>query len=163
MITIKNTNLKSDISLSSILSVLTKQKILKIIDRTGEYISPNLKKDETARRAAAIMLDYPQSVLDAISKTELPLVKEFIDAGPNAYVVKKARKSDYMLQKMGLVLTYVDYDNNQWSMLMPDEVREALAPLIDISIEEREHIGKTDIKTLRKQMRMFGAIGSLLK
>ncbi len=88
----------------------TKEKIVGIITKLGAYISPNLKKDETARRAAAILLDDPQLVLDDLNKDELKLVKEFVDAGPNAYITRKMRKMPYKLQKYALVLTYEDFD-----------------------------------------------------
>lgn len=53
---------------------------------------------------------------------------EFVKAGPNKYVVRKMRKVPYKLQKFGLVLTYEDMVNEEWHMLMPDCVRESLAP-----------------------------------
>lgn len=110
MVTISHTGFTSNIPLEAILRVKTKEKIVGIITKLGAYISPNLKKDETARRAAAILLDDPQLVLDDLNKDELKLVKEFVDAGPNAYITRKMRKIPYKLQKYALVLTYEDFD-----------------------------------------------------
>ena len=109
MVTISHTGFTSNIPLEAILRVKTKEKIVGIITKLGAYISPNLKKDETARRAAAILLDDPQLVLDDLNKDELKLVKEFVDAGPNAYITRKMRKIPYKLQKYALVLTYEDF------------------------------------------------------
>lgn len=50
MITIDNTSFTSNQSLTSILSVLTKSKMMDICKKLELYVSPNLKKDETARR-----------------------------------------------------------------------------------------------------------------
>ena len=116
----------------------TKEKIVGIITKLGAYISPNLKKDETARRAAAILLDDPQLVLDDLNKDELKLVKEFVAAGPNAYITRKMRKMPYKLQKYALVLTYEDFDAQLWQMLMPDAVRLAFAPYIDGAMAFKE-------------------------
>ena len=64
MVTISHTGFTSNIPLEAILRVKTKEKIVGIITKLGAYISPNRKKNETARRAAAILLDDPQLVLD---------------------------------------------------------------------------------------------------
>ena len=52
MITIKNTQFTSDISLADIMNVMTKVKMLDICKKLDLHVNPNLKKDETARRVA---------------------------------------------------------------------------------------------------------------
>lgn len=64
--------------------------------------------------------------MSRLSKTELLILEEILDAGPNAYIEKKMRKTPYMLQKWGLVFTNEDEAAGKWYLLMPDEVREAL-------------------------------------
>ncbi|MEY8687562.1 hypothetical protein AB9N12_16000 [Bacteroides sp. AN502(2024)] len=102
MITIKNTELKSAIKLCTVLNVLTKDEIV-VMD---EYISPNLKKVETAVRAAGIILQDPMLVLEDLNKDELKLVKEFVNAGPDAYISRKMRKMPYKLQKYPRKMTH---------------------------------------------------------
>ena len=46
MVTLRNTDFKSDMRLCSALNVKTKSNAVYIITKLGEYISPNLKKDE---------------------------------------------------------------------------------------------------------------------
>lgn len=135
MVTIKNTDFTSNQSLAAILNVKTKVDMLKIIKKLDLYVSPNLKKDETARRVAQELLDNPISILSCLCKTELELLNEFIEAGPNAYVTRKIRKTEYKLQKFCLVLTNIDYVNDQWHMIMPDSVRESLAPSASAYLE----------------------------
>ena len=77
MITIKDTTFTSDISLVAILGVMTKAEMLKICDKLELYVSPNLKKDETARRVARELLDNPCDILHVLNKQELQLVDEF--------------------------------------------------------------------------------------
>ena len=101
--------------------------MLKICNKLDLYVSPNLKKDETARRIAQEILHNPLQVLEQLCKSELQLLDKIEKAGPNQYVVVKMRKTPYKLQKFGLVLTYEDFEKEEWHLLMPDCVRESLA------------------------------------
>ena len=87
MITISNTDFKSNISLSSILTVKTKADMLSVCKKLDLYVSPNLKKEETARRLAIEMLEYPMNVLAQFCKAELQLLDKLIKAGANEYVM----------------------------------------------------------------------------
>ena len=142
MITIKNTDFQSNFRLSQLFNVLTKDEIVKIITKLDEYISPNLKKADTAARAASMILYDPMLVLEDLNKDELKLVKEFVEAGANQYIIRKQRKTPYKLQKYALVATYEDDKAAQWHMLMPDEVREAFAPHIDEALAFKEKFPK---------------------
>ena len=142
MITIKNTDFQSNIRLCNLLNVLTKDQIVKIITKLDEYISPNLKKADTAVRAASMILHDPMLVLEDLTKDELKLVKEFVEAGANQYIIRKMRKTPYKLQKYALVVTYEDTQAEQWHMLMPDEVRVAFAPHIDEALAFKEKFPK---------------------
>jgi len=156
MITIKNTQFRSNISLVDIMNVMTKVKILDICKKLDFYVSPNLKKDETARRVASEILDNPCDVLHVLNKQELQMVDEFVKVGPNKYVQRKMKKTPYKLQKFGLVLTYEDEVNQQWHMLMPDCVREAFAPKYQPYLDIAEKGAKLPSK---KQIRMMTALG----
>ena len=125
MVTISNTNFTSNLSLASILSVKTKADMLKICKKLDLYVSPNLKKDETAR--AHEILHNPLQFLEQLCKTELQLLDKIEKAGSNQYIVVKQRKTLYKLQKFCLVLTYEDHEKGEWHLLMPDCVRESLA------------------------------------
>ena len=127
MTTIKHTNFKSNTALADILAVKTKADMLKICDKLDLYVSPNLKKDETARRIASEILSHPIHVLSQLCKSELQLLDKIVKAGANQYVIVKQRKTLYKLQKFALVLTYEDHEKGEWHLLMPDCVRESLA------------------------------------
>ena len=128
MITIPNTNYKaSDIQLAQILYSTTKVNMLKVLKKFDLYASPNLKKDETARRVAAEVLDNPIEILSRLSKTELQIVDEFVKGGDDTYVVRKQRQTFYILQKYFLVVTYCDETKGEWHMFMPKALRESLA------------------------------------
>ena len=128
MITIPHTNYKSsDIQLAQILNSTTKVNMLKVLKKFDLYASPNLKKDETARRVAAEVLDNPIEILSRLSKTELQIVDEFVKGGDDTYVVRKQRQTFYILQKYFFVVTYCDEAKGEWHMLMPKALRESLA------------------------------------
>ena len=128
MITIPNTNFKADgVCLAQILNSTTKVNMLKVCKKFDLYVSPNLKKDETARRIALEVLDNPIEILSRLSKSELQIVDEFVKGNDDTYVVRKQRKTFYILQKYYLVLTYCDDTKGEWHMLMPKEVRDSLA------------------------------------
>lgn len=97
--------------------VLTKEAMIETSKKLDLYVSPNLKKDKTARRLADEILENPQAVLCSLSKTELQLVDEFVKAGPNKYITRKMRKNCCKLQKYSLIFTYEDFEAGEWKML----------------------------------------------
>ena len=159
MITIKDKKFTSNISLAGILNCMTKVEMLKICDKLELYVSPNLKKDETARRVAREILDNPDDVLHVLNKQELQIIDEFVKAGATHYVVRKMRKTFYKLQQYGLVLTYKDMEHNEWHMLMPDTVRESLAPYYQDYLDLAEAGQKLPSK---KQLRIMDVMAHLL-
>ena len=74
-----------------------------------------------------------------LSNTDFHFQYQIVKVGPNQYVIRKIRKIPYKLQKYGLVLTYEDFINEQWHMLMPDAVRTVLAesysPYLDAAMK----------------------------
>ncbi len=88
------------------------------------------------------ILENPLAVLCSLSKNELQLVDEFVKAEPNKYIMRKMRKTDYKLQKYALILTYEDYEANEWKMLMPDCVRESLSTSLPAILSIVEKTGK---------------------
>ena len=159
MITISHTEHKSDIALSNILAVMTKAEMLGICKKLDLYVSPNLKKDETARRLAVEILCNPINVLSQLCKAELQLLDKIIKAGANQYVIVKQRKTLYKLQKFGLVLTYEDFDKDEWHLLMPDSVRQALATSYPAYLDMAEKGVKAPSP---KELRMMAALQRLL-
>lgn len=159
MVTIPDKTFKSNQKLADILYVMKKDELLKIAKRLDFYVSPNVTKDKVASRLAAQMIAEPIEIVSRLSKTELLLLEELIGAGPNTYVEKKWRKSLYMLQKWGLVLTYEDEPNDRQYLLMPDGVREALAtvsaPYIVLAKEGKKGPSAKDL-------RMVSMMASLL-
>lgn len=93
-----------------------------------------------------------------LSKSELQLVDEFVKAGPNQYIIKKMRKTQYKLQKYSLIQTYEDFEAGEWKMLMPDSVRESLATSLPYILSIVEKTGKAP---KYKDLRMLAFLNSL--
>lgn len=138
MITIQNTEFTSSVLLKDILLAMTKENMLKICKKLDLYVSPNLKKEATAQRVADELLNNPLNILCKLSKAELQLVDEFVNAGAGKYIIRKQRKTQYKLQKYALVLTYEDDKEEQWHLLMPDKVRESLAKSYKVYLDFAE-------------------------
>lgn len=153
------TTYDSSIRLVQLVGGATKVNMLKVCDKLDLYVSPNLKKDETARRVAQEMLDNPIEILSNLNKQELQMVDEFVKGGANTYVIRKMRKTQYKLQKLFLVATYEDKETLEWHMLMPDDLREALSndyrSYLDLA--EKGQKGPT-----AKQLRMMAAMKRIM-
>lgn len=149
----------SGIRLVQLLNSTTKVNMLKACDKLDLYVSPNLKKDETARRIAQEMLDNPIEILSRLNKQELQIVDEFVKGDASTYVVRKMRKTQYKLQKLYLVATYCDEEKQEWHMLMPDELREALSSNYKfyLDLAEKGQKGPT-----AKQLRMMAVMKRIM-
>lgn len=159
MVTIQNTDFHSNVALARILECKTKEAMSKIANRLDLYVSPNIAKAKMATRLADGMLENPIEIVSRLSKTELLLLEEFLNAAPGTYIVKKQRKVQYMMQKWCLILTYEDTPNGKWHMMMPDEVRDALAPVAPAYIE----LAKAGVKgPSAKELRMRSFMADLL-
>ena len=157
MIAIPNKNFTADnIRLVQLLNSPTKVNMLKACDKLDLYVSPNLKKDETYRRIAQEMLYNPIGILSRLNKQELHIVDEFVKGDNNTYVVRKMRKTQYKLQKLYLVVTYEDEENQEWHMLMPSELTKALSTSLNFYLD----MANKGIKApSAKQLRMMSALG----
>lgn len=129
---------------------MTKEQLLKIAKKLDLWVSPNYTKQKTAERLSDEVLENPMEVVTRLSKTELQLLDEIIKAGADRGVTRKARKSYYMLQKLGLVVTYDNLSAGMWTMFMPNEVRESLAllykPFLDMALKGVKRPSAKDIR-----------------
>ena len=160
MITIPNTDFKADnIQLAQILNSTTKVNMLKVLKKFDLYVSPNLKKEETARRIANEILDNPIEILSRLNKSELQIVDEFVKGDDTTYVVRKQRKTYYILQKYYLVVTFCDEGKNEWHMLMPKALRESLSTSLPFYLD----CAMKGVKApSAKELRFMSAINNLL-
>ena len=161
MITVPSKGYKADdISLLQILNSTTKANMLSVCKKFDLYVSPNVKKIETARRIADELMDNPIEVVSRLSKVELQIIDEFVNGDDTTYVVRKQRKTPYMLQKYFMVVTYCDDDQMEWHMLMPSDIRKALSAdykfYLDLALQGKKGPSSKDLRRLAFIRQLFG-------
>ena len=149
-----------DISLLQILNSTTKANMLSVCKKFDLYVSPNVKKIETARRIADELMDNPIEVVSRLSKVELQIIDEFVNGDDTTYVVRKQRKTPYMLQKYFMVVTYCDDDQIEWHMLMPSDIRKALSAdykfYLDLALQGKKGPSAKDLRRMAFLCQLFG-------
>ena len=69
------------------------------------------------------------------------------------------RKTQYKLQKLYLVVTYEDKENQEWHMLMPSELTKALSTSLNFYLD----MANKGIKApSAKQLRMMAAMKRIM-
>ncbi len=161
MITLPNKSYTAtSVTLEQILCSTTKENMLKVCKKFDLYVSPNLRKDETARRLAVELIDNPLEILTRLSKTELQLLDEIMQGDDTTYVVRKQRKTPYILQKYYLVLTYCDPADQTWHLLMPSALRQSLSTnykfFLDLAIQGKKAPTAKDLRLMMALRDMLG-------
>lgn len=161
MITIPNKTYTADaINLRQILDSTTKVNMLKVCKKFDLYVSPNIKKEETARRIANEIIYEPIEIISRLSKVELQILDEFVKGDDSTYVVRKQRKTPYILQKYYMVVTYVDAEKGEWHMLMPTELRKALSQdykvYLDLALQGKKGPSAKELRLMAAMKEYFG-------
>lgn len=107
----------------------------------------------------SVLIIHHIHVLSQLCKSGLQLVDKFVKVGANQYIVVKQRKTLYKLQKFALVLTYEDFENGEWHLLMPDCVRQSLATSYTAYLQMAEKGVKPPSP---KELRMMAALQQLM-
>lgn len=148
------------IHLCQILGSTTKVNMLKVCKKFDLYVSPNLKKDETARRIANEAIDNPIEIISRLSKAELQILDEFVKGDDSTYVVRKECKTPYILQKYYMVLTYCDEEKGEWYLLMPAELRKFLSNdykvYLDLTLQGKKGPSAKDLRMMAFMKDLYG-------
>lgn len=161
MVTIPNkTYTANAIHLSQILGSTKKVNMLKVCKKFDLYVSPNIKKEETARRIANEIIYNPIEIISRLSKVELQILDEFVKGDDSTYVVRKQRKTPYILQKYYMVATYNDVEKGEWHMLMPTELRKALSQdykvYLDLALQGKKGPSAKELRLMAAMKEFFG-------
>lgn len=161
MVTLPDKTYTADtIRLCQILGSTTKVNMLKVCKKFDLPVSPNLKKDETARRIANEMIDNPIDIISRLCKAELQILDEFVKGDNSTYVVRKERKIPYILQKYYMVLTYCDEEKGEWHMLMPAELRKSLSEdykaYLDLALQGKKGPSAKDLRMMAFMKDLYG-------
>lgn len=159
LIITENPHQTTDLELFQIYVAMTKEQLLKIAKKLDLWVSPNYTKQKTAERLADTVLENPMEVVTRLAKAELQLLDEIVKAGSDKGVTRKSRKTCYMLQKLGLVVTYDNILAGKWTMFMPDKVRKTLEnkyqPFLDLAHKGEKRPTARDLRFFSMMSDLF--------
>ncbi len=122
-----NLGCSTSIELKDYLWLDTRANLYSAIKAMGIRGLSKAPKDVLIDAIEYFLLDEHLSFLfETVLKDELDFIRQLITAGPNGFIGEPMKKdfSEYMIQKLYLVLTYEDFANRKYYFHMPDEVRE---------------------------------------
>ena len=126
-----------------------------VAQRLGvEGVAKSHSKERMADAISGFVLSHPEECLRQFSVKELLLLKDFVDEGADTSIVRPNRKYYDTLRELLFVSVYHDKKKRSLYFLLPDELRELFAPLLDKAIKEakkREREDRLAVKEAKKQ------------
>ena len=142
-------------SYRSNLDIVNKETLVHVAQRLGvEGVAKSHSKERMAETISGFVLSHPEECLRQFSVKELLLLKDFVDEGADTSVVRPNRKYYDTLRELLFVSAYHDKKKRSLYFLLPDELRELFAPLLDKAIKEakkRERADKAAVKEAKEQ------------
>ena len=142
-------------SYRSNLDIVNKETLVHVAQRLGvEGVAKSHSKERMAETISGFVLSHPEECLRQFSVKELLLLKDFVDEGADTSIVRPNRKNYDTLRELLFVSAYHDKKKRSLYFLLPDELRELFAPLLDKAIKEakkREREDKAAVKEAKEQ------------
>ena len=142
-------------SYRSNLDIVNKETLVHVAQRLGvEGVAKSHSKERMAETISGFVLSHPEECLRQFSVKELLLLKDFVDEGADTSIVRPNRKYYDTLRELLFVSAYHDKKKRSLYFLLPDELRELFAPLLDNAIKEakkRDWADKASVKEAKKQ------------
>lgn len=124
-------------SYRSNLDIVNKDTLVHVAQRLGvEGVAKSHSKERMADAISGFVLSHPEECLRQFSVKELLLLKDFVDEGADTSIVRPNRKYYDTLRELLFVSAYHDKKKRSLYFLLPDELRELFAPLLDKAIKE---------------------------
>lgn len=140
-------------SYRSNLDIVNKETLVYVAKRLGvEGVAKSHTKERMAKAISGYVLSHPEECLKQFSVKELLLLKDFADEGADTSIVRPNRKYYDTLRELLFVSAYHDKKKRSLYFLLPDELRELFAPLLDNAIKEAKKNEKAD-KLAQKEAR----------
>ena len=139
-------------SYRSNLEIVNKETLTYVAQRLGiKGVAKSHSKEKMAETISAFVLSHPEECLKQFSLKELLLLKDFVDEGADTGVVRPNRKYYDTLRELLFVSVYHDKKKRSLFFLLPDELRELFAPLIDNAIKEAKKREKHQPSSIKHQ------------
>ena len=124
-------------SYRSNLGIVNKETLLHVAQRLGvEGVAKSHSKEKMTEVISAFVLSHPEECLQHFSVKELLLLKDFVEEGADTSIVRPNRKYYNTLRELLFVSTYHSKKERSLYFILPDELRELFAPLLDKHIKE---------------------------
>ena len=120
------------------LCIVNKNTLLNIAKMFGVKLSKSHTKEKMAETLSAYVLSNPEKCLEKLSVKELNVLKDFVEVGANTHVVRPSRKYYNTMRNLLLVSVYHNKKERKLYFLLPDELRELFAPLLEKAIKEEK-------------------------
>ncbi len=124
--------------MSVYLCIVNKNTLLYIAKMYGMKIPKSHTKEKMAEILSAYVLSNPEKCLEKLSVKELKVLKDFVKVGANTHVVRPSRKYYKTMRELLLVSVCHNKKERKLYFLLPDELRELFAPLLDKAIKEEK-------------------------
>jgi hypothetical protein len=143
--------LRTDNSYRSNLDIVNKETLVHVARRLGiAGVAKSHSKERLAGTVSGYVLSHPEECLGHLSVKELLLLKDFVDEGGDTSVVRPNRRYYDTLRELLFVSVYHDKKTRSLYFLLPDELRELFAPLIDQAIKEAKKREKAEKDAVRQ-------------
>lgn len=120
------------------LCIVNKNTLLYIAKMYGMKIPKSHTKEKMAEILSTYVLSNPEKCLEKLSVKELKVLKDFVKVGANNHVVRPSRKYYKTMRELLLVSVCHNKKERKLYFLLPDELRELFAPLLDKAIKEEK-------------------------
>jgi len=127
---------KTSDTYKSNLLIVNKETLLYIASLYGLKLPKSDTKDKLAEALSTYVLSSPEKVLELLSSKELEVLKDFVKAGADTHVVRPNRKFYHTMRGLLLVSVCHNKQERKLYFLLPDELRELFAPLLDKQLKE---------------------------
>ena len=120
------------------LCIVNKNTLLNIAKMYGVKLPKSHSKEKMAETLSSYVLSNPEKCLEKLSVKELNVLKDFVEVGANTHVVRPSRKYYNTMRNLLLVSVYHNKKERKLYFLLPDELRELFAPLLEKAIKEEK-------------------------
>ena len=145
---------KTNDTYKSSLCIVNKETLLDIAGRFGISLPKSYSKEKMAETLSDYVLKNPMKCLEQLSVKELEVLKEFVKVGADTHIVRPNRRFYDTMRQLLLVSTFHHKKERKLYFLLPDELRELFAPLLDKAIKEEKKREKLEKGTNPKQSKI---------
>ena len=114
------------------LDIVNKEALLSVAETLGiTGVAKSHAKEKMTKVISTYVLEHLEEILSRLSVKELRMLKDCVVAGANIRVERPSRRLNDTLTTLLQVSVYHSKKERRFYFLLPDELRELFAPLLD--------------------------------